>query len=58
MTEQVKNGDTVRVHYTGRLEGGEVFDSSEGGDALDDTLKSIARKGLLLRQNQPDARPF
>ena len=26
---QVKEGDKVKVHYTGRLEGGEVFDSSE-----------------------------
>jgi len=24
-----KEGDKVKVHYTGRLEGGEVFDSSE-----------------------------
>jgi peptidylprolyl isomerase len=26
---QAKEGDKVKVHYTGRLEGGEVFDSSE-----------------------------
>ena len=26
---QAKTGDKVKVHYTGRLEGGEVFDSSE-----------------------------
>ncbi len=25
---QVREGDRVKVHYTGRLEGGEVFDSS------------------------------
>jgi peptidylprolyl isomerase len=26
---QAKSGDKVKVHYTGRLESGEVFDSSE-----------------------------
>lgn len=30
--QQAKQGDTVRVHYTGRLPGGEVFDSSECTD--------------------------
>lgn len=35
MPEQVKNGDTVRVHYKGRLESGDVFDSSEGGEPLE-----------------------
>ena len=25
---QAKNGDTVRVHYTGKLDNGEVFDTS------------------------------
>jgi peptidylprolyl isomerase len=30
----VKNGDTVKVHYTGKLDSGEVFDSSEGADPL------------------------
>ncbi|MBC7930241.1 MAG: peptidylprolyl isomerase [Rubrivivax sp.] len=39
MTEPVKNGDHVRVHYTGRLEGGQVFDSSrDGGDPLEFTV--------------------
>jgi peptidylprolyl isomerase len=38
MPEAVKNGDTVRVHYTGRLEDGAVFDSSEGGDPLEFTV--------------------
>ena len=33
--QQVKNGDTVRVHYTGKLTTGELFDSSEGREPLE-----------------------
>jgi FKBP-type peptidyl-prolyl cis-trans isomerase 2 len=40
MPEPAKNGDTVRVHYTGRLESGDVFDSSEGGEPLEFQLGS------------------
>ena len=35
MPEQVKDGDTVRVHYRGRLGNGDVFDESTGGEPLE-----------------------
>ncbi|MCW9042406.1 MAG: peptidylprolyl isomerase [Pseudopelagicola sp.] len=35
-----KSGDTVRIHYTGTLSDGSVFDSSEGRDPLEFTLGS------------------
>jgi len=35
---QAKNGDTVQIHYTGRLEDGTVFDSSEDREPLEFTL--------------------
>ncbi len=31
----VESGNTIKVHYKGTLEGGEVFDSSEGKDPLE-----------------------
>lgn len=37
---QVKQGDTVRIHYTGTLTSGETFDSSEGRDPLEFTVGS------------------
>lgn len=37
---QVKAGDTVRIHYTGTLADGTVFDSSEGRDPLEFTQGS------------------
>ena len=35
---QAKQGDTVRVHYTGKLKDGQIFDSSTEGDPLEITL--------------------
>lgn len=35
---KAKQGDTVKVHYTGKLKDGSVFDSSENRDPLQVTL--------------------
>ncbi len=35
---QAKQGDTVKVHYTGKLQNGEIFDSSIGSDPLEFTI--------------------
>ncbi len=37
---QAKSGDTVRIHYTGKLADGSTFDSSAGRDPLEFTLGS------------------
>lgn len=41
---QVQNGNTVKVHYTGRLEDGEVFDSSDGREPLE----FVAGQGMVI----------
>ncbi len=35
---KAKNGDSVKVHYTGKLDDGTVFDSSVGEDPLEFTI--------------------
>jgi peptidylprolyl isomerase len=35
---EVKNGDAVKVHYTGKLKNGEQFDSSIGREPLEFTV--------------------
>ncbi len=36
--DQAKSGDKVQVHYTGKLEDGSVFDTSQGREPLEFTL--------------------
>ena len=38
--KQAKQGDTVKIHYTGRLHDGSVFDSSSGREPLQFTIGS------------------
>jgi peptidylprolyl isomerase len=35
---RVKSGDTVKVHYTGKLDNGEIFDTSEEGEPFSFTV--------------------
>jgi FKBP-type peptidyl-prolyl cis-trans isomerase 2 len=37
---QAKPGDTVKIHYTGRLDDGTVFDSSDNREPLEFTLNA------------------
>ena len=42
---QVKNGDVVKVHYTGKLVSGDQFDSSEGREPLEFTVGA----GMMIK---------
>ncbi|WP_022665585.1 FKBP-type peptidyl-prolyl cis-trans isomerase [Desulfospira joergensenii] len=44
MTEAIKSGDTIAVDYTGKLENGDIFDSSEGREPLTFTVGA----GMLI----------
>lgn len=45
MTKAVKIGDTISVDYTGKLQTGKVFDTSQGQDPLKFTVGS----GMLIK---------
>lgn len=42
---KVQKGDKVKVHYTGKLNDGQVFDSSEGREPLEFTIGN----GMLIQ---------
>ena len=39
--KKVQEGDFVTVHYTGKLSGGEVFDTSRGREPLEVQVLSL-----------------
>ncbi len=45
MKRAIQSGDTVSVHYTGKIENGEIFDSSQGRRPLTFTVGA----GQLIR---------
>ncbi|MFC1587507.1 peptidylprolyl isomerase [Planctomycetota bacterium] len=44
MSTTAKDGDVVKLHYTGKLENGTIFDSSKGRDPL---ALTIGDKGVI-----------
>jgi peptidylprolyl isomerase len=40
VSRTIKDGDEISIHYTGRLEDGEIFDSSQGRQPLTFTVGS------------------
>jgi len=54
--QRAKPGDTVRIHYTGTLGDGTVFDSSRGGEPLEFVLgkgQEVAGDAVVLDANHP-----
>lgn len=47
--DSVKEGDLVHVHYTGKLDDGTVFDSSDDGEPLEFVAGSDALIGGMAR---------
>lgn len=45
---QAKKGDTVKVHYTGRLTTGEIFDSSEAENCAGEPLQFTIGNGDVI----------
>ncbi len=43
--QKVENGSTIKVHYTGKLDNGHVFDSSEGREPLEFVVGS----GMVIK---------
>ncbi len=58
---EAKEGDTVRVHYTGRLDDGSEFDSSKGRDPIEfkigdgDILKGVEDAVVGLEPGQSNS---
>ncbi len=57
---QAKEGDKVKIHYTGTLEDGTVFDSSSGHEPLEFTLGSgqviVGFEEAVLGMNQGESK--